>query len=249
MKLCAVVPVYNHGNTIGAVVAALRANDLPCVLVDDGSNATCAAVLTALANRESAGVELLRLPQNLGKGGAMQAGLKQAAALGYSHALQIDADLQHDIADIPAFIAAAEQHPDQLICGRPVYDDSVSKGRLYGRYATHIWVWINTLSLEITDSMCGFRVYPLAPVVALINQVQIGRRMDFDVEILVRLHWRGLRIFSLPTKVRYPAGGVSHFRLLRDNVLISWMHTKLFFGMLVRAPILLARKFSRWRTR
>ena len=248
MKLCAVVPVYNHGNTIGAVVAALRANDLPCVLVDDGSNATCAAVLTALANRESAGVELLRLPQNLGKGGAMQAGLKQAAALGYSHALQIDADLQHDIADIPAFIAAAEQHPDQLICGRPVYDDSVSKGRLYGRYATHIWVWINTLSLEITDSMCGFRVYPLAPVVALINQVQIGRRMDFDVEILVRLHWRGLRIFSLPTKVRYPAGGVSHFRLLRDNVLISWMHTKLFFGMLVRAPILLARKLSRLRT-
>ena len=245
MKLCAVVPVYNHAITIAAVVAALRANDLPCVLVDDGSDASCAAVLDSLVD---AAVELLRLPLNQGKGGAMQAGLKHAAQLGYSHALQIDADLQHDIADIPTFISAAAQHPEALICGCPVYDDSVSKGRLYGRYATHIWVWINTLSLEIRDSMCGFRVYPLAPVVALIKQVPIGRRMDFDVEILVRLHWRGMRIFSLPTKVRYPAGGISHFKLLRDNVLISWMHTKLFFGMLVRAPMLLARKVRRLGT-
>ena len=71
--------------------------------------------------------------------------------------------------------------------------------------------------------------------------------MDFDVEILVRLHWRGLRIVSLPTKVRYPANGISHFKLVRDNALISWMHTKLFFGMLLRTPILLARKFSRLR--
>ena len=249
MKLCAVIPVYNHGQTVGAVVAALRANDLPCVLVDDGSDAACAVVLAALASPESPVVELLRLAQNQGKGGAMQAGLKRAAALGYSHALQIDADLQHDISDIPTFIDAAIQHPETLICGCPRYDESVSKGRYYGRYATHIWVWINTLSLEIRDSMCGFRVYPLAPVVALLEQVQIGRRMDFDVEILVRLHWRGLRIFSLPTKVRYPADGVSHFKLVRDNVLISWMHTKLFFGMLVRAPILLARKLSRLRTK
>lgn len=246
MNLCAVIPVYNHGQTVGAVVAALRAYDLPCLLVDDGSDCECAEILDALVD---ASVELLRLPQNQGKGGAMQAGLKRAAALGFSHALQIDADLQHDIADIPAFVSAAALHPEQLICGRPVYDDSVSKGRLYGRYATHIWVWINTLSLEIRDSMCGFRVYPLAPVVALIEQVHIGRRMDFDVEILVRLHWRGLRIFNLPTKVRYPADGISHFKLLRDNVLISWMHTKLFFGMLLRSPILLARKFSRVRTR
>ena len=104
------------------------------------------------------------------------------------------------------------------------------------------------MSLEIRDSMCGFRVDPLAPVIALLEQVQIGRRMDFDVEILVRLHWRGLRIYSAPTKVRYPADGISHFKLVRDNVLISWMHTKLFFGMLVRLPVLLARKTSALRS-
>ncbi len=121
----------------------------------------------------------------------MRAGFRGAARRGFDHVLQIDADGQHDAADLPRFAALAEAHPDAVICGTPVYDESVPKGRLYGRYLTHVWVWINTLSFAIRDSMCGFRVYPLAPVLALIDAVEIGRRMDFDVEILVRLHWRG----------------------------------------------------------
>ncbi|MBZ4400145.1 glycosyltransferase family 2 protein [Myxococcus sp. AS-1-15] len=244
MKVCAVIPVYNHGEAVGAVVHAVRSHGLPCVLVDDGSEPGCARVLDSLAASDTSGVSVVRLPQNEGKGGAMMAGLKAAQAAGYSHALQIDADGQHDTGDIPRFLELAKGAPDKLVCGTPVYDESVPKGRLYGRYATHIWVWINTLSLAIRDSMCGFRVYPLAPTVALIEQVRIGKRMDFDVEVLVRLYWRGMGILNQPTRVRYPTDGISHFDVLWDNVRISGMHAKLFFGMLARLPLLLWRKVS-----
>ncbi|WP_374601926.1 glycosyltransferase family 2 protein [Niveibacterium sp.] len=242
MKCCAVIPVYNHEHAVGGVVAALRAQRLPVLMVDDGSRAECAAVLDALAAAD-AQVTVLRRQQNGGKGAAVSDGLCAAHAAGYTHALQIDADGQHDAADVPRFLAEAESAPDHAIIGCPVYDASVPKGRLYGRYATHVWVWINTLSFRITDSMCGFRVYPLDAVVPLLQRTRIGRRMDFDVEVLVRLDWAGLPIRNVPTHVRYPEGGVSHFRPLADNLAISWMHTRLFFGMLPRAPRLLLRHF------
>ncbi|MFG6446714.1 glycosyltransferase family 2 protein [Roseateles sp. BYS180W] len=244
-RLIAVVPVYNHAVPVQQVVAHLRAVNLPVILVDDGSEPQCAAVLQRLAAQDSQNVTVLRLPVNQGKGGAMMAGLQAAARAGASHALQIDADGQHDCADLPRFIQAAAQHPEHFICGCPVYDASVPKGRLYGRYATHIWVWINTLSLAIKDSMCGYRVYPLAPTVGCINAARLGRRMDFDVEIAVRLVWAGVPVLNMPTRVHYPQDGVSHFKVLRDNALISWMHTRLFFGMLLRLPLLLWRKGQR----
>ncbi len=242
MTICAVIPVYNHGAAIGAVVRAVLGHGLPCVLVDDGSDAECARVLADIALMCPERVALTRLPVNQGKGGAMMAGLLLALQRGYTHALQIDADGQHNVQDVPAFLALSQLYPDRVICGCPVYDESVPKGRLYGRYLTHVWVWINTLSFAIQDSMCGFRVYPLASTVALIESTSIGRRMDFDVEILVRLHWRGIGIVNLPTRVSYPSDGVSHFRVLLDNVLISRMHAKLFLGMLLRMPALLWRK-------
>lgn len=242
MKLCAVIPVYNHGAAIGAVAQAVRAHGLPVLLVDDGSEPGCAAVLDALHAAEPADTLLVRLSENQGKGGAMMAGMREASRLGYTHALQIDADGQHDTADVPRFVQLARENPTTLICGTPIYDASVPKGRLYGRYITHVWVWINTLSLAIRDSMCGFRVYPLPPTLALIDSVRIGRRMDFDVEVLVRLFWRGHAILNVPTRVSYPIDGVSHFDVVRDNVRISRMHARLFFGMLVRLPLLLWRK-------
>lgn len=242
MIACAIIPVYNHGAAIAAVVNAVQSQGLPCLLVDDGSEPSCAAVLDGLAGRE--GVTLLRLPQNEGKGGAMMAGFRAALQQGYSHALQIDADGQHDASDIPRFLEQSATAPDSVICGCPVYDDSVPRARLYGRYATHVWVWINTLSFDIRDSMCGFRLYPLAPTVELIDSEHIGRRMDFDTEIIVRLHWRGMRVLNQPTRVTYPSDGISHFRALADNVLISRMHARLFFGMLMRSPLLLWRKWG-----
>lgn len=239
-----VIPVYNHGEAIGDMVAGVRACAIPCLLIDDGSEPGCAAVLDSLAHAHPQEVFLHRLAQNEGKGGAVMAGLREAARRGYTHAVQIDADGQHDPADIPNFLAEARAYPQSLVIGSPEYDASVPKGRLYGRYATHVWVWINTLSFAIRDSMCGFRVYPLPPVLRLIDEANIGKRMDFDSEVLVRLHWRGLKIRNRPTRVTYPADGVSHFDVLRDNLRISRMHAKLFFGMLLRLPVLLWRKVA-----
>jgi glycosyltransferase involved in cell wall biosynthesis len=239
-----VIPVYNHPTTIGAMVQSVMTQDLPCILVDDGSAPACAAVLDALAANQPQ-VTLIRLAVNQGKGGAMLAGFREAHQQGRTHVVQIDADGQHDPADIPAFLAQARAHPQAVIAGCPLYDSSVPKGRLYGRYLTHIWVWINTLSRTIRDSMCGFRVYPLASTMALINAVAIGQRMDFDTDILVRLYWRGIEVINQPTRVTYPRDGISHFRVGRDNLLISRMHARLFFGMLLRLPLLLWRKVAR----
>ena len=240
-KPCAVIPVYNHEHALPVVVAALRVAGLPCVLVDDASSAACAAVIDQLAAEPD--TYLVRLTVNQGKGGAVMAGLREAAHLGFSHALQVDADGQHDLDDVATFISTSQAHPLALICGYPQYDASVPKSRLYARYLTHVWVWINSLSLQIRDAMCGFRVYPLAASVALIDSTDLGRRMDFDPEILVRLAWRNQPMVWLPTKVHYPLDGLSHFRLLHDNALISSMHAKLFFGMLLRFPAILWRRW------
>jgi glycosyltransferase involved in cell wall biosynthesis len=241
-KPCAVIPVYNHEHALPLVVAALHSEGLPCVLVDDASSPACAAVMDQLAKQPD--TYLVRLTENQGKGGAVMAGLREAAHLGFSHALQVDADGQHDLNDLAGFLAESQKHPRALVCGYPVYDDSVPKSRLYARYLTHIWVWINSLSLSIRDGMCGFRVYPLDASVALINSANLGKRMDFDPEFLVRMAWRNQPMRWLPTEVHYPLDGLSHFRLWHDNALISKMHAKLFFGMLLRLPAILWR---RWR--
>jgi glycosyltransferase involved in cell wall biosynthesis len=244
--IATVIPVYNHAGTVGRVVTAILACDLHCVLVDDGSDQTCAEALMLVAGQHGPDkVTLVRLPRNLGKGAAVVAGLRHLQGRGYTQVLQIDADGQHDLQDLPRFIDVSRRHPTAVVIGTPLYDDSVPRARIIGRYATHVWVWINTLSLEIRDSMCGFRVYPLAPAIDLASQVALGRRMDFDTEILVRLHWRGLAFVNLPTRVTYPRNGISHFRLLHDNLLISRMHARLFGGMLLRLPLLLWRKLRR----
>lgn len=242
-KPCAVIPIYNHEQAVQAVVHALLAQGLPCVLVDDASQASCAAVLDRLARLEN--IWLVRLARNQGKGGAVMAGLVEAHRLGFSHALQVDADGQHDLSDVKRFVEASAARPEALICGYPRYDASVPKGRLYARYLTHVWVWINTLSLSIRDSMCGFRVYPLAAVLPVIERGGLGKRMDFDPEVLVRLHWVEQPMHWLHTRVHYPADGVSHFRPFEDNVLISRMHARLFFGMLARLPVILWKRLRK----
>lgn len=244
LRACMVVPVYDHAGAIAGTVASLKSCGLHCFLVDDGSHAECAQALDAIARAESGWTTLVRLPQNRGKGIAVRTGFEAAAAAGFTHAIQVDADGQHNAADIPKLLSLAMQHPRALVTGIPVYDDSVPRARLYGRYATHIWVWINTLSLRIRDSMLGFRVYPIAPALHVWRTQPVGERMDFDTEIMVRMYWEGVDVISLPTRVTYPADGVSHFDLWRDNVRITRMHTRLFFGMLRRLPRLLWRKVA-----
>lgn len=239
---CALIPIYNHKDTIAATVHALRAHGLPMVIVNDGSNEATRAALDRLAAPD---IRLIHLPHNGGKGRALTAGMIAARDAGYSHALQIDADGQHDTADVPRFLAEGRAHASALICGHPIYDQSVPRARLYGRYVTHVCVWLETLSFTLRDSMCGYRLYPLEATCAEIDRAPLPARMDFDTEVAVRLIWRGVPVRNLPTRVTYPENGLSHFHMLHDNLRISAMHTRLLLGMLPRAPILLWRK---WRS-
>lgn len=241
-QYCFIIPNYNHAQVIQQTVASLQQYALPIYLIDDGSDQQTQAVLQQVAAQFPL-VKLHRRAENGGKGAAVQTGLHLARQDGLTHALQIDADGQHDMQDIPALLQASRQRPQALISGQPVYDNSISKGRYYGRYLTHFWVYVETLSLSVKDSMCGFRVYPLAAYGQLIQKTSLGFRMDFDIEVMVRLYWQGTPVHFVPTKVHYPEGGVSHFNLWHDNWLITRMHTKLVFGMLWRLPWLVSRKF------
>lgn len=242
MKACVIIPVYNHQDAIVPVVQALKPFALPCFLVNDGSNQQCSAVLTQIEEQESDWLTVFHRRQNGGKGAAVIDGLKLAINHGYSHAIQLDADGQHSLEDISRFLQASEQNPEALVLGEPYFDSSVPKSRLYGRWFTNLWIWINTLSFAIKDGMCGFRCYPLTAVEPIIKNVRLGLRMDFDIEIVVRLYWQGTAVIGIPTRVQYPLDGVSHFKMLQDNLLISKKHAQLFFGMLIRLPKLLMRK-------
>ena len=239
----ALVPVYNHPDTIAAVVKDLRAMHLPVLIVDDGSDERTRAACDAL---RGVAVTVVHREQNGGKGAAMMTGFKRAAREGYTHVLQIDADGQHDRAAVSRFIQLAHKLPNHLICGYPVYDSSVPKARLWGRKITNFWVAVNSLSLSFEDAMCGMRVYPIEAITEVLENARIGERMEFDPEILVRLLWAGVRVKNAPVAVTYPKDGISHFRGLRDNLRISWMHAKLCTMMLTRLPIILwSRVFGR----
>ena len=243
MQHCFVIPVYNHPHYLEALVAHLKPFQLPIILVNDGSDALCSALLHEL-KAENKSVELVEHAQNQGKGQAVMSGLRHAHALGFSHALQLDSDGQHDWQDVGKFLAISQQHPDAMVIGQPIFDESVPKKRLYGRYATHIWVWINSLSFDIKDSMCGFRVYPLAQTIQTLNSAKFQPRMGFDSEILVRLKWANVAFINVPTQVIYPEDGISHFNVWRDNLGMSQAHVRLLGGMLRRLPKLVSQKMK-----
>jgi glycosyltransferase involved in cell wall biosynthesis len=226
MRLCAVIPSYRHAAALPALTASLRDACETIFIVDDGNDERVRSQIAAL-HAPDQGVEVLRLEQNGGKGAAMAHGFRAAIARNFDHALQIDADGQHDLADLGAFISAMRANPRAMICGQATYDASVPKSRKFGRYITHFWVWVETASFDIADSMCGYRLYPLAQVARIIDTANIGARMDFDTEIAVRMHWRGVPVVNVPTRVIYPPGNVSNFAMLQDNLRISWMHTRL----------------------
>lgn len=240
-KPCIIVPIYNHGAGACLLAERLQPLGLPAIFVNDGSHAECSDSLRALAARHD-WIEIVEHQTNSGKGSAVLSGLRTAHGRGFSHGLQIDADNQHDTDDIPRFLSMAEQNPNAVVTGQPQFDAGAPLGRKMARYLTHIWVWVETLSFTIRDSMCGFRVYPIDAAIALSKRAKIGQHMDFDSDILVRLFWTGIPVISLPTAVTYPPDGISHFRMFRDNVLITRMHVRLVFGMLWRAPWLIYRR-------
>lgn len=245
-RYCLVIPVYNHHHKLERLLNALSVYQLTTFLIDDGSDEPSAQLIADVAEKFQH-IQLHRHKHNQGKGAAVMTGMQLAQQHGFSHAIQIDADFQHDPTDIPTFIQQAEQRPEALICGIPVYDESVNKLRFYARYLTHLWVWIHTWSLDIKDSMCGYRLYPVATFMNQMQRKKPGRHMNFDTEIIVRLHWQGIDIVNIPTEVRYHEDVPSNFRPWADNWAITRMHTLLFFGMLIRMPKLIKRTWNQNR--
>jgi glycosyltransferase involved in cell wall biosynthesis len=238
------IPSYNTGNKLVETVREARHCWNPVWVVIDGSTDGSDEPIRALA-REDSGLQVFALPRNCGKGAAVLRGLQEAAARGYTHVLTMDADGQHPAERIPQFMAASVAEPAALILGKPVFDASAPRVRVIGRRISNGWAQLETLFAGIGDSLFGMRVYPVAPLLAVMTATPWMRRFDFDVEAAVRLVWAGLKPINLDTPVRYftaEQGGVSHFRYGRDNLLLSWMHARLFAGFLIRLPRLILRR-------
>ncbi len=241
------IPSYNSGPRLLPTVRAALAQWAPVWVVVDGSTDDSAERLRELA-AQHAGLRVWVLPRNQGKGAAVLFALRHAHALGFTHALTMDSDGQHPAERLAAFMRASLESPEAMVLGTPVFDASAPALRVKGRKISNWWANLETLWGGISDSLFGLRVYPVAPLLAVMRRQFWMRRFDFDVEAVVRLCWRGLPIVNLPAPVRYftpEEGGVSHFDYWRDNALLTWMHFRLFFGFLLRLPLLTARRLRR----
>ena len=243
------IPVYNHGKACMKVVESLapycREKGVKVILVDDGNGEETKNCLIQIKNANPDFVDLVTLPHNCGKGGAFKAGTFRAQELGLSHVLQLDADGQHDASRADFFFEKAKKNPSALICGYPEYDETAPIHRKNGRKFANTWCAIVTWEGGITDSMCGFRIYPVAETCDFMKKHGFDQRMGFDIEILVKLIWFGLKYEFYSVKVTYPSDGISNFRVFQDNVRISWVFTRLCCGMFLRIPRLIFRKFKR----
>ena len=238
------IPSYDTGQQVYATVRAARAQWCPVWVVTDGSTDGTPEGLRAMAASDP-WLKVYVLPVNAGKGAAVLHGLQAARAQGYTHALTMDSDGQHPADLIPAFMQASMQRPGAMVLGRPVFDASAPLLRVRGRRISNWWTNLETLGAGIDDSLYGFRVYPIAELIAVMQRQSWMRRFDFDTEAVVRLAWRGVQPINLAAPVKYLSaeeGGVSHFRYGRDNVLLSWMHLRLMLEFVLRLPRLLWRR-------
>jgi glycosyltransferase involved in cell wall biosynthesis len=242
-----VIPSYNPGRQVYETVRAARACWSPVWVVVDGSTDGTREGLERMADADP-GLRVLALERNRGKGAAVLHALEQAAAEGYSHVLTMDSDGQHPAASIPEFMDASVRAPRAMVLGAPRFDASAPALRVQGRRISNWWADLETLWAGIGDSLFGFRVYPVAPLLAVMRGQLWMRRFDFDPEAAVRLCWRGVPPLNLSAPVRYlrpDEGGVSHFHYWRDNALLTWMHLRLMLGFLARLPLLALRASRR----
>lgn len=240
------IPSYNTGAKVLETVRQALAVWRPVWVVVDGSTDGSAEALQALAAKTPE-LKVFVLTRNRGKGAAVLHGLQQAAAEGYTHVLTLDADGQHPAGRIAEFMSVSQKNPAAVVLGNPVFDASAPALRVNGRKVSNWWANLETLGAGIGDSLFGFRVYPIEPLRQIMERSVWMRRFDFDPEVAVRLCWHGVRPINLAAPVRYfsaDEGGVSHFKYVRDNTLLTWMHIRLMCGFALRLPLLLWRRLS-----
>jgi len=231
VKPLVLIPIYDHGDTVGDVLEKVDGLGRPCLVVDDGSGPATADRLESLDERYG-WMELLSLPVNRGKGYALLRGLERARRRGFTHAVVLDADGQHRVEDVPRFLEVAREHPGALVLGQPTFDDSIPASRRYGREISRFWVRLETGSDDIHDPLVGFRCYPVERTLRLLDRFSPGHRMEFEPEIAVLYHWTYGDIENVPTPVRYDPQGTSHFHYVTDNLRMSWMHIRMVTRML-----------------
>jgi hypothetical protein len=235
------IPSYNTGSRLFETIAAVRQCGLPVIAIIDGSSDGTDETLVHLA-ADDPGLSACLLPQNQGKGAAILQGLFLARTQGFTYALTMDADGQHSVAHIAPMIDLSLAHPDCMILGRPLFDASAPRIRVFGHGIANFCTGLLTPRGAIADSLFGFRIYPVGPLLEAFANTSGMRRFDFDSEAVIRLHWQGVRPVNVSTPVRYFArdeGGVSHFKYLRDNLLLTGMYGRL-------AAALLGRTLARW---
>jgi glycosyltransferase involved in cell wall biosynthesis len=238
------IPSFNPGARVFSTVRAALDHWGPVWIVVDGSTDHSEHALAEMAAAEPA-LKLWVLPKNRGKGAAVLFGVREAQTLGFTHVLTMDSDGQHPADRIPEFMQVSSASPGSMVLGEPIFDASAPALRVKGRRISNWWANLETLWAGIHDSLFGFRVYPIGPLIKVMRRQPWMRRFDFDVEAVVRLSWRGVKPINVPVPVRYfkaEDGGVSHFKYGRDNTLLTWMHFRLFFGFLLRLPLLIARR-------
>jgi glycosyltransferase involved in cell wall biosynthesis/uncharacterized protein (DUF2062 family) len=229
-----VIPYYNHERTLrGVVEGCLRVLDElqdgefrgwlldELLVLDDGAAVPAPELLRGIER-----ARVLRLPVNVGKGAALRAGAAEARKRGATHLLTLDADAQHDPADIQAFLAALRPEPFALLVGaRDMRVAGVPKSSRFGRWFSNFWLRVQT-GAPLADSQSGFRLYPLE----LFEELRlVESRYAFETEILVKAAWAGLPLKDVPIRVDYrpPGGRITHFKALADNARIAWLNTRL----------------------
>lgn len=238
------IPSYNTGPILVETVTAVLALGTPVWLIVDGSVDGSPDLVQHLQGELNPQFRILFLPENSGKGSAVLHGLREAIEAGFTHLLAMDADGQHPASQVPEFLRLSAAHPEAAVFGRPIFDTAAPALRVNGRKVSNFWANLETLGWGVDDSLFGMRLYPAKDLLAVFDSTSHARRFDFDPEVAVRLAWRGVPIINLPTPVRYPTkaeGGISQFRYVRDNTLLSWMHIRLFFGFIARVPLLISR--------
>jgi len=244
---CIVIPHYKHVPQLRRFLPSLTHAQLPIIVVDDGSDTETVAELKDLLQAYSQ-IELLLRNNNGGKGAATITGLQNAQQRGYSHVILVDADGQHDPADVIRTFEKSKAAPQALFSGQPVFGEDIPVARRYGREITNVLARIEAGNWGLKDAMCGLRVYPVASTLLLARYCGSRQRMEMDTELLVRACWHGLEVRYLATKVVYPEQGASHFRMGKDNVRLAIMHCRLLLEALLRVPMRelgLAKKYVR----
>jgi glycosyltransferase involved in cell wall biosynthesis len=243
------LPTYNTGPRLREVVVEVLQHWRPVMVVVDGSTDGSERAVLELAKSEP-DLDVLVLPHNAGKGAAVLAGTQRAGARGFTHALVMDADGQHPAHSIAEFMDVSRRNPAAMVLGRPVFPANIPAERLHGRKLSVGLVHFELLGRAVADPLFGFRVYPLAPLLAVLGPRRGGRRYDFDTEAAVRLGWAGVPPLNVAAPVRYfsrAEGGISHFHYLRDNLTLVWMHTRLIVELLFRRWPALLRHRRQWR--